>query len=104
MIITFLLITFTWIFFRSSSFSDAFHYITGIFSSSLFKYPIQHGMSITIPLILLLFSVEWLRKNENNAFLPKNFPIVFRWSLYITMIIVCLAFFKQNQSFIYFQF
>ena len=104
MIITFSLITFTWIFFRSSSVSEAFHYIAGIFSKSLFKYPVQHGMSLTIPLILLLFSIEWLRKNEINAFLPQSFPIVFRWSIYLVMIIICLAFFKQNQSFIYFQF
>jgi D-alanyl-lipoteichoic acid acyltransferase DltB (MBOAT superfamily) len=104
MFITFSLITFTWIFFRSNSIPEAFHYLAGIFSKSLFKYPIQHGMSLTIPLILLLFSIEWLRKNEIKAFLPQRFPIVFRWSLYIVMIIVCLAFFKQNQSFIYFQF
>lgn len=103
-IITFSLITFTWIFFRSNSLSEAFHYIACMFSKSLFKYPIQHGMSLTIPLITLLFSIEWLRKNEVKAFLPQSFPTLFRWSLYLVMIIVCLAFFKQNQSFIYFQF
>lgn len=104
MIYTFLLITFTWIFFRSVNVSEAFKYIDGLFSKSLFTYPIQHGMSITIPLITILFGVEWLRKREITLFKPQNIPIVFRWSLYLIIIIICLAFFKQNQSFIYFQF
>ena len=104
MIITFLLITFTWIFFRSNNISQAFEYINTLFSKSLFKYPIQHGMAMTLPLISILFLIEWLRKNEVSFSEPQNLPIFLRWPIYIVIIIICLAFFKQNQSFIYFQF
>ena len=104
MLFTFGLITFTWIFFRSNNLAQAFQYINGLFSKSLFTYPVQHGMAITIPLIVILFGVEWIRKKEIELFQPQNIHFILRWIIYLVMIIICLAFFKQNQSFIYFQF
>lgn len=104
MMITFTLITFTWIFFRSVNISQAFNYIERLFSKSLFTYPVQHGMAITLPLIAILFGVEWLRKHEIKIAQPHLMPTYLRWSIYLLLIITCLAFFKQNQSFIYFQF
>lgn len=104
MLFTFGLITFSWIFFRSNNVAQAFQYINGLFSKSLFTYPVQHGMAITIPLIAILFGVEWIRKKEIELFQPHNIHFVLRWLIYLLMIIICLAFFKQNQSFIYFQF
>jgi D-alanyl-lipoteichoic acid acyltransferase DltB (MBOAT superfamily) len=104
MLITFMLITFTWIFFRSVNISQAFNYIDGLFSKSLFTYPVQHGMAMTLPLITILFGVEWLRKREMKISQPQFMPTYLRWSIYLLLIIICLAFFKQNQSFIYFQF
>ena len=61
-------------------------------------------MAITIPLIVILFGVEWIRKKEIELFQPQNIHFILRWIIYLVMIIICLAFFKQNQSFIYFQF
>ena len=104
MLCTFVLMTFTWIFFRASNLSHAIQYIKGLFSKSLLTYPIQHGMSMTIPLLVILFLVEWLRKNEVKWAKPENIHHTIRWSIYILIFICCLAFFKQNQSFIYFQF
>lgn len=104
MITTFSFITFTWIFFRSSNVKEAFQYISNLFSKSLLTYPINHGMSITLPLITILFSVEWLRKSDIDLFKPQNIPMYIKWTIYTVMIIICLAFFKQNQTFIYFQF
>ncbi len=104
MLFTFGLITFSWIFFRSNNLAQAFQYINGLFSKSLFTYPVQHGMAITIPLIVILFGVEWIRKKEIELFQPQNIHFILRWIIYLVMIIICLAFFKQNQSFIYFQF
>lgn len=103
-IITFALITFTWIFFRSVNVTQAIKYISGLFSKSLFTYPIQHGMAITIPLIFILFSIEWIKYKQIEIFKPHNVPSVLRWGIYLSLTVACLAFFKQNQSFIYFQF
>lgn len=104
MLVTFSLITFTWIFFRSANVSQAFNYISNLFSKSLFTYPVQHGMAMTFPLITILFTIEWFRYFNIKALQPKNIPVFLRWIIYLILIIGCLAFFKQNQSFIYFQF
>ena len=49
-IIVFILIVFTWIFFRAESGADAFTYIAGIFNSG-YAPP-------SIPLLMLLFMIE----------------------------------------------
>ena len=104
MLLTFTLVTFTWIFFRSANVSQAFQYISGLFSKSLFQYPVQHGMAITIPLITALFGVEWLRKYDFKIAQPQMAPAYIRWTVYVILIIACFSFFKQDQTFIYFQF
>ena len=101
---TFACVTFTWIFFRAQSVGQAFAYIQVIFSTSLFTYPVQHGMALAVPLIALLFLVEWLRYHRISLLQSMLAPKVVRWSVYIVLIITCLVFFKQNQAFIYFQF
>jgi alginate O-acetyltransferase complex protein AlgI len=100
----FLLITLAWIFFRSQNISSAIGYLKILFSRSLFTYPVQHGMAMTLPLIFILFCIEWIRKNNIAIFQPQAMPGFFRWGIYLTIVIACLAFFKLNQAFIYFQF
>lgn len=104
MVITFLLICFTWIFFRSANLQEAMSYYSHLFSGSFLSYPKQHGMSVTLPLIFILFMVEWIRSEKITHFRFESFSRPLRWSCYIVLVIACLAFFKQNQSFIYFQF
>jgi len=101
---TFFLITLTWIFFRSQNITEAFQYIGRLFSRSLFTYPVQHGMALALPLIAILFLLELMRKNKITLSQPNKLPGFVRWSMYVLMVITCLAFFKQNQAFIYFQF
>ncbi len=101
---TFLLITLTWIFFRSENMASAMHYIHHILSPSIFSYPVQHGMLLAIPLITILFSVEWIQKNDIIILSRNAIPVYARWSIYLITALTCLAFFKQNQTFIYFQF
>ena len=48
MLSTFFLTVFAWIFFRSASLSDAFSFIKGIFSSSLFSIPSIHPLDLFI--------------------------------------------------------
>ena len=103
-IFTFFLITLTWIFFRSQNILQAINYLKILFSRSLFTYPVQHGMALALPLIFILFVIEWVRKKDSSTFQFKKMPVYIRWGTYLTMVITCLAFFKQNQAFIYFQF
>lgn len=101
---TFVLINITWIFFRAGNITQAFDYFKKMLSPSLFSKPVQHGLSLTLPLILILFLVEWLQKNEIISFTKNKIPVFVRWGLYLVIAVTCLSFFKQNQSFIYFQF
>lgn len=101
---TFMLITITWVFFRSNSISDAVNYLKLMFSPSLLSKPVQHGLALTIPLMAILFITEWLQFKNIFSFEKLRGPVYLRWSLYLIIAVTCLAFFKQNQSFIYFQF
>ena len=104
MLSTFLLITFTWIFFRSANVEQAFHYIGHLFSRSLFQYPQMHGMALALPLIFILFAVESSRKYGIRLAQPQNASPYLRWTMYLILAVTCLAFYKQDQTFIYFQF
>lgn len=101
---TFFLIALTWVFFRAQNVSEAIEYLQILFSTSLFVYPVQHGMALMLPLLLILITIEWLQKNHINLLQAKIVPLYLRWSIYLTLVITCLVFFKQNQPFIYFQF
>lgn len=103
-IFVFMLITFTWVFFRSENISGAFGYFKAFLSRSLFTYPVNHGMAMALPLIFILFSVEWLIQNYALKARLQGLPAYVRWGVYATLVITCMAFFRQNQSFIYFQF
>lgn len=102
--LVFLLITLTWVFFRSPDMSSAVNYLRILFSKSLFSYPVSHGMALALPLIFLLFLIEAIQKSDIEFLLPVHMPVFFRWSMYLITVVTCLAFFKQNQAFIYFQF
>jgi alginate O-acetyltransferase complex protein AlgI len=106
-ILTFGLVTFSWIFFRSESISQAYDIIRIIFSPSLISRP-SVGLSekINIILIIILIFFEWLgRKDEFSLkFLSKK-NFVLRWGTYVTILIIMGLFMSTEISdFIYFQF
>jgi len=122
---TFLLISFSWIFFRANSIKDAFYVIAHLFTGvpgflfNLIKNPLAAaseyhnlflmGQSyrefiIAILAILLLESVHLLqRKGSVRAAVSKT-PLLLRWALYIAIVLIILNFGKVAQPFIYFQF
>jgi len=100
----FLLATFGWILFRAESLSSAVHYISGIFSRSLFSIPTEGRISILY--IVLLLTIEWIFREKEYPlqFIEKlKWPIL-RWILYL-LVILSIAFFAgQKSTFIYTQF
>lgn len=103
-LITFCLTLFAWIFFRSASVSDAFIYISHLFSRSIFTLPAQLPFK-TVLIILFMIVVEWLQRERQHAlFFLMNRPIIYRWSVYIVLIIIIIFFGAKQESFIYFQF
>ncbi len=111
MIITFLLVMLAWVFFRSASIGQAFIYIQGLFSFSLFEWPSLPSMGHAVSTLLFIFlfmCVEWHSRKEHFGWerLLNNKPVWIRWSLYL--LVVCWIYFYGNFAetieFIYFQF
>ncbi len=108
-IITFVLISFTWIFFRANDFSDAFYFISNIFA------PTKLAFSSDIPLFraivaigatVILFAVEFVAANIKrlkDGFFRIPYPVrAIGYGLLTAAILVCGAF--GTNQFIYFQF
>lgn len=109
LIFTFLLIVFSWIFFRADNISHATQYISEIFSGSIFTIPrfIEMKKSLVICLLIIVFMfIEWMGREEEYAIakLGLQSKPFYRY-LFYNIIIVSLFWFGGNeQQFIYFQF
>ncbi|MEY8304276.1 MBOAT family O-acyltransferase [Anaerosalibacter bizertensis] len=118
-IITFLLVSFAWIFFRANSLSDAIYIIKNLFSqldnwrNLNFLYVVANSMELSffefiigIGSILLLIIGEFLSKKENLYMKLKNSNTIMEGSFYILLLLIILTmgvYFDESQ-FIYFQF
>jgi alginate O-acetyltransferase complex protein AlgI len=106
MVITFLFVTFAWIFFRSNDINDAINYLKRIYFSINLQpnqfMQLPKGLSIFIFVIPLIIGDWLLRKNERSLIFPNNYFI--RYSLYYILALSIYIKFNNNQSFIYFQF
>ncbi|MEP6681649.1 MAG: MBOAT family O-acyltransferase [Parafilimonas sp.] len=111
MSITFAMVCFAWIIFRSQNITEAFGYFSKILSRSLFSKPYCPGLIslstlITIITTLIFFIIEWFGREEQFAFasIGKNWNRLPRWSTYYALVIITLFYCNNQQPFIYFQF
>jgi len=109
MFLTFGLTVFAWIFFRANNINHAFNYISDIFSSSLFTFPIYENDDFVKPLFILIFIflvIEWLGREQQYALaqMELKWRKPFRYLLYYTIIISIFWFGGKQEQFIYFQF
>ena len=109
--ITFALTVLAWIFFRAESIEHAWSYLSGIFSISIMQIPYFPGIGLTIPIVVLIFLfviVEWLGRDYKYAiaYLDLKIKRPFKWTIYLTIILICYFFgnFSKSIEFIYFQF
>jgi len=108
-LLTFGLTVIAWIFFRANNINHAFNYISEIFSSSLFTFPIFERDDLVKPIFILLsifLIIEWLGRESQYAI--KQLGIKWRWPLrylmYYVIIVSIFWFGGKEQQFIYFQF
>ncbi len=105
---TFILITFSRIFFRSRSITDAFDYIktiVGNFSYEAYHHPLGYRMIDYYILIIAFVLYEYrIRKDERAPFKFKS--RIVRFIVYSIVILGILLFYDSgfDRSFIYFQF
>jgi len=110
-IITFNLVSFSWIFFRANSISDALFIIRNLFSDFELKfggYNLGLGQSKTITIfiiIILLIIVDLVQYKYDWQEWLMSKPVWVRWTIYYSFMLLILIFgvFSQNE-FIYFQF
>jgi len=102
---TFLLTLLAWVFFRAESVSHALRYIGGIFDASLFG-SLEHYSGLLFFLILVFLVIEWFGRESEYAIERIGFraPKMVRWSFYMVLTLMIVAYMDNQQDFIYFQF
>ncbi len=113
---TFMLVTFAWIFFRSTDIQQAFDIFKEIFSRSLFSRPyfpltLPRGaywseLSVIFIAVSVLILTEWAGRKQPYPFAlaAKQWKWYYRYALYYLIILAIINFSTKNQQFIYFQF
>jgi len=107
-LLTFGIVTFSRIFFRSASITDAFNFIHRIgsdFSYEAYLHPMGYRMLDYYILVVIFVFYEYLiRKNERSPFAFKNKYV--RFFVYSLVVLSMLLFYDDgvDRSFIYFQF
>ncbi|MEP1488264.1 MAG: MBOAT family O-acyltransferase [Algibacter sp.] len=107
-LLTFIIVTFSRVFFRSESITDAFCFIKRIgtnFRFETYMHPMGYRMIDYYILVVLFVLYEYrIRKDERNPFKFKSRTV--RFAVYLIMILGLLLFYDSNidMSFIYFQF
>lgn len=106
MLLTFFLVVIAWVFFRAENVSIAFHYLSELFSFSLFKRPEFLPVSVFV-LIAIFICMEW--RGRKFEFALSNLDFVMsrplRWSFYFLLVFIVFIYTGETSApFIYFQF
>ncbi|WP_047414398.1 MBOAT family protein [Cellulophaga sp. Hel_I_12] len=107
MVITFILVCFTYIFFRAENLNHAIRFLKtiyfGILNGNLFN--IAKPNIIVLLLIPILIWFEWLqREHEHGLYLTHIKQPIIRGGIYLSIFISILFFGASSSPFIYFQF
>jgi alginate O-acetyltransferase complex protein AlgI len=108
MLITFLMFTFSMIFFRSDNVGRTFDYYHSMAwnivpdAGTLFEILISKNMIM----ILLLVMVEWIQRRKQHVLQIENLGTILRWTIYALAIAAFIYYgqFGSQKQFIYFQF
>lgn len=105
MLFTFFLVLVAWVFFRAGSISQAFIFLSDMFSPSLFSLPETRPLFLIVLILIFIFA-EWLGREQQFAIQTMGFrwykPV--RWSFYLLLSIIIFINLGKEQAFIYFQF
>jgi D-alanyl-lipoteichoic acid acyltransferase DltB (MBOAT superfamily) len=103
--VTFMLVAFAFIIFRAETISEAMAYINGVFSRSVVGDIQIYERRAFIPLIAVLFLVEWFGRERLHALEGLfKYHQCLRWVIYLVLILIIISFRGERQEFIYFQF
>ncbi|KAA6348108.1 Peptidoglycan O-acetyltransferase [termite gut metagenome] len=108
MFLTFGIVCFGLVFFRAESISDAWNYISCMFSSSTLHLSLGGFnrwkiMFATIGIVILLIT-EWINRKKKFGLDLSIKNRIFRWVFYILIIVIIVEMGGSQEDFIYFQF
>jgi len=106
-LITFCLVVIGWIIFRAESIAQAWDFLCGICSSSILSLPWVESAKTILPIPFILAHVilfEWFNREKQHGLAIESLKPLARWSLYIYICLLIVAFGAQPETFIYFQF
>ena len=102
MLLTLVLVMIGWVLFRAPSIADAWGYVCGICSGSLWSLSTlvtDYMLWVTVLMIVLMIVVEWRGREQDTAPLPHN-----RWVYYAIVLLIYWFATDKTTEFIYFQF
>lgn len=101
MLLTLVLVMMGWVLFRAPSIADAWGYVCGMGTASLFTLPMitDPMVWVSIVMIVLMIVVEWRGRERDTAPLPHN-----RWVYYAIVLLIYWFATDKTTEFIYFQF
>lgn len=109
MLLTFLLLSLSWILFRANNLNHSSYYLRRLFTKSIFQMPnyedmpLFYGMSL---LVVLFIGVEWLGRRKQfalqivDAISSKSL----RYAIYYLLLVLIFFMGGKSNQFIYFQF
>ena len=105
MLLTFFLATVGWIIFKADSIGQAWNYLKGIRSTSLFSRPDASGVTGFAVAIVIMLLVEWLQRDKDHGFDLSGIKRgVIRYAAYLAVLFLTFALGGHAVNFIYFQF
>lgn len=104
MVITFMLVCISWVFFRSPSIGDALKYLQLILINKFLPMP-EIELSV-LAFIGILILVEWVQRHKQHGLDLSNVNSRWiKWSFYYALVMLIIYFAPgEKQDFIYFQF
>jgi len=103
-ILTFILATLAWVFFRSASITEAFSYLQGMFSIQHMGVPKNANFTLIV-LIIIFVAIEWIGRKKPHALEVSTLTPARRRLVYAGVFLMIFFFAVYNKSeFIYFQF
>jgi len=106
-VLTFLLATVGWVFFRAESLSQAYTFIIRMFTTLFDDYKLEFGKTHLLYATVLLL-IEWLQRDKQHALQISNFQFFkykyIRWGTYYLVLWIIYKLAASSQTFIYFQF
>lgn len=101
----FIMVTIGWIIFRCQDMAEVWLYIEKLCSPSLFAKP--EGVIWALPAMIfsvIMFMMEWNKKGEEFPLVNMGHNRIFRWGVYVFLILSIVYYQGKPADFIYFKF